>query len=205
MTLSLGTDLPACGRRSLRSAERGVTLIELITAVALFGITMLGVVPLFLGSMKSNYSGNEYTSVNMLARDRLEQLMNLPFLDPQLSPGVHANDLAAQLADPTDPTKLGTVRNPFTLTYQVTQWQVPDAGGSPLIVPSGSAFVPVRAVLAGNPYQYKRIDVTVQSATGPLGIGARLARVSAFLNNPAPGANLSVADTCAIGAAAPCP
>ena len=195
---------PGC-RAGRGGRERGVTLIELLVAVALFGITLLGVVPLFLGSVKSNYSGNEYTSVNMLARDRLEQLMNLPFLDPQLTPGVHASDLPPQLQDPTDPTKLGTVRNPFTLTYQVTQWQVPDAGGSPLTVPAGSPFTPVRVQVAGNAYQYKRIDVTVQSATGPLGIGSRLSRVSALLNNPSPAGNVSVGDACAIGAPAPCP
>jgi hypothetical protein len=173
--------------------------------VALFGITLLGVVPLFLGSVKSNYSANEYTSTNMLARDRLEQLMNLPFADAQLSPGVHANDLPPFLPDPTDPTKLSTVRNPFTLTYQVTQWQIPTSGGNPLVVPANTAFTPVRVTTAGNPYQYKRVDVTVVSATGPLGIGSRMSKVSGFINSANPAANVSLADACAIGAPAPCP
>jgi type II secretory pathway pseudopilin PulG len=174
-----------------------LTLIELIVAVALFGIVLLGIVPLFLGSMKSNYSGNEYTSVNMLARDRLEQLMNLTFLDPQLNPGAYPSDQSLFLPDPSDPTKLSTVPNPFTITYQVTQWQIPDAGGSPLVIASGASFTPTQILTAGQPYQYKRIDVMVQSNTGTLGLGARMARVAGMINNPSPAGNVSLADPCA--------
>jgi len=197
-----------------RRSERGLTLIELIVAVALFGFVLLGIVPLFLGSVKSNYSANEYTSVNTLARDRLEQLMNMPFQDPRLNPGVYANDLAAFLPDPTNPTLLSTVKSPFQITYQVTQWQIPDAGGSPLVIASGAPFTPTQVVAAGNPFRYKRIDVTVTSSSDTLGIGSRVARVSGLLNNPSPvndvascaqpGAVCSVVDNCPLGTAAPC-
>jgi len=202
MTLSRN-DLVARAR-ARRRREEGLSLVELIAAVALFGIIVLGVVPLFLGSVKSNYSANEYTSIQMIARDRLEQLMSLPFGSAQLNPGVRVSDVPAFFPDPTNPTKASTIRNPFSMTYQVTQWQVPSAGGSPLVVASGAPFTPTRITAAGNPYQYKRIDVTVQSATGPLGIGTRMARVSGIVNNMGPGANISVADPCAIGAPAPC-
>jgi Tfp pilus assembly protein PilV len=176
----------------------------LIAAVALFGIIVLGVVPLFLGSVKSNYSANEYTSIHMIARDRLEQLMSLPFGSAQLVPGVYANDLPPFLPDPKNPSALSTIRNPFTITYQVTQWQVPSSGGSPLVVPANTVFAATQIINAGNPYQYKRVDVTVQSATGPLGIGTRMAKVSGFINNAGPGANISVGDPCPL-LPAPCP
>src|SRR5215468_6558818 len=80
---------PARNCADPRRSQRGLTLIELIVAVALFGFVLLGIVPLFLGSVKSNYSANEYTSVNTIARDRLEQLMNMPFQDPRLKRHVH--------------------------------------------------------------------------------------------------------------------
>src|SRR5713101_2789254 len=92
-----------CGVRGAerrRAGEAGLTLVELLIALALLGFVLLGVVPLFVASVKSNYSAGEYTSLNMLARDRLEQLMNLTFSDSQLSPGVHPNDLPASLPDP---------------------------------------------------------------------------------------------------------
>ena len=190
-----------------RPNETGLTLVELLIALALLGFVLLGIAPLFIASMKSNYSASEYTSINMLARDRLEQLMNLPFNHPQLTPGVKINDQPPKLPDPATgiPPASGGVDNPFRVTYQVIQFQIPSADTA--TVPNGSPFTPIRVTVAGQTYQYKRIDVTVVSSTGPLGIGARLSRVSGFVHNPAPNdpANVSVADACAIGTAAPCP
>ena len=65
-----------------RHREAGLTLVEMLIAVALLGIVLLGIAPLFIASVRSNYAANEYTSIHNLARDRLEQLMNLPFTDP---------------------------------------------------------------------------------------------------------------------------
>jgi len=164
-------------------------LIEVIAAVALFGIVLLGITPLFMASVKSNSSGNEYTSIHVLARDRLEQLMNLPFGHPQLAAGTHCNDLPAVLPDPKTgllPTPgPNAVRNPFTVTYEVKQFQIPCAGcpGAPS---PGAAFTPTEITGAGSVFQYKRIDVTVKSGAGPLGIGTRRARVSGIVSNPSP-------------------
>ena len=87
------------------------------------------------------------------------------------------------------------------------QYQIPpNEDVSSIPNPCGPCpFTPVRVTVAGQPYQYKRIDVTVTSGTGPLGIGARVARVTGFIGSPAPNAFLSVVDGCAIGAPAPCP
>jgi type II secretory pathway pseudopilin PulG len=174
-----------------RRSESGVTLVELLIAVALLGFILLGIAPLFIASVKSNYSANEYTSIHNLARDRLEQLMNLPFNDPQLQPGAYANDLPLLLPAPIPPTP-ATIPNPFSRTYEVHQYQIPadDIG----TVAANAPFVPIRVNNAGQPYDYKRIDVTVQTGQGHLGIGARTARVSGILSNPNPGTNLSVVD-----------
>ena len=200
----------------VRRGQSGLTLVELLIALALIGFIMLGIAPLFIASVKSNYSANEYTSLNMIARDRLEQLMNRSFTDAELNPGVVVNDLPSSLPDPTTgvPPVSGGIRNPFSITYQVTQWSVPPStgAGSPA---TGAPFNPTRVTAANNPYQYKRIDVTVTSSTGLLGIGARVARVSGCLSNPAPaltaadcgnpGVLCSLTDSCALGAPAPCP
>jgi prepilin-type N-terminal cleavage/methylation domain-containing protein len=182
-----------------RRRERGLTMVEMLIALALLGFMLLGVLPLFLGSVQSNFSANEYTSIHNLCRDRLEQLLNVPWNDTQLDPGVHPNDLPPVLPDPATgvPPALGGVKNPFTLSYQVMEFQVPNTVG----VPNGGAFTPQRVscgscviTAAGVPFHYKRIDVTVQSSTGPLGLGARVARISGIVMNPNPGLNLSVAD-----------
>src|SRR5713101_4544200 len=176
--------------QSGQSGQRGLTLVELLIAVALLGFVLLGIAPLFIASVKSNYSANEYTSIHILARDRLEQVMNLTFDDPLLSVGFHVKDQAAFLPDPTNPSLLSTVRNPFTVTYQVTQWAIPPLAG-PTAPAKDAPFTPIRIVLAAQPFQYKRIDVEVRAGSGPLGIGARVSRVSGVLNNPTIGTDLS--------------
>ncbi len=171
--------------RAKRHRERGLTLIEMLIALALLGFILLGILPLFMGSVKSNFSANEYTSIHNLCRDRLEQLMNLTFNGPQLSVGViHPNDLPPVLPDPATgvPPASGGILNPYRLTYTVRQYATPDSAG----VPNGSAFTPVRVVAANQVFHYKRIDVTVTSSTGPLGIGARVAQVSGVVGNPFP-------------------
>ena len=157
-----------------RRTQRGVTLIELLVALALLAFVLLGITPLFMASVKSNFSANEYTSIHVLARDRLEQLMNLPFTDDQLAPGEHCVSLPAKLPN-------GAL-NPFTITYSVTQLRIPPAAS----VATNASFVPTPATDATLPYQYKQIDVTVRSGTGPLGIGTRATMVSGCLANPSP-------------------
>src|SRR6266542_1038358 len=97
--------------------QAGLALIELLIALALLGFVLLGIAPLFIASVKSNYSANEYTSIHVLARDRLEQVMNVPFDDPQLDPGTHGPDA------PSVPGR--TVNNPYRISYEVFQYQAP--------------------------------------------------------------------------------
>lgn len=158
-----------------RHSERGVTLIELLVALALLAFVLLGITPLFMASVKSNFSANEYTSIHVLARDRLEQLMNLPFTDGQLAAGDHCVVLPATLPN--------GARNPFTVTYTVIQLQIPPAA----IVTPNTSFVPTTPTGPNQAFQYKQIDVTVKSGTGPLGIGTRATMVSGCLANPSTG------------------
>ena len=168
--------VPDAGVAERRATRRqaGLTLVELLVALGLFGFVLLAITPLFMASVKSNFSGNEYTSIHVLARDRLEQLMNLPFNDPQLSPGTHDVILPPVLPN--------GARNPFRQRYEVLQFQVPACES----VQTNQSFVPTPVTSPEQTVQYKRIDVTVSSRTGPIGIGARTARVSGCLSNPFP-------------------
>jgi Tfp pilus assembly protein PilV len=173
------------------SAEGGVTLVELLIAIALLGFILLGAASLFIASVKSNYSANEYTSLNNLARDRLEQLMSLPFDDPQLAPGDHdVNDLPATLPDPRTGLPPSSVPNPFRRVYRVRQYSIPASSA----VPDGGAFTSTRVTAAGQVYHYKRIDVTVDTVLPHLGFGVRAARVSGVRANPIPQTNRSALD-----------
>jgi prepilin-type N-terminal cleavage/methylation domain-containing protein len=163
-----------------RNSEAGLTLIEMLIAVALLGIVLLGIAPLFILSVRSNYAANEYTSIHNLARDRLEQLMNLPVTDPQLAIGTYANDLPTHLPDPTTGVVPSTIPNPLTRTYEITHWT--STGGAPNVA---FTFNPIAAGVA---YEFKKIEVTVTSKNSEsgLGSGTRTARVTGFLKNPDP-------------------
>jgi prepilin-type N-terminal cleavage/methylation domain-containing protein len=171
--------------------EAGLTLVEMLIAVALLGIVLLGIAPLFIASVRSNYAANEYTSIHNLARDRLEQLMNLPVTDPQLTVGVHPttgsppNELPGFLPDPATGILPSTILNPLQRSYEVSHFR--SVGGAP------NAAYTLNNVGAGVIYEFKRVDVTVTSTSGGtgLGIGARTARVTGFIRNPDPLSNVN--------------
>ena len=171
---------------SRRRREAGVTLVELLIASVLLALILLAIAPLFITSMKSNFSGNEYTSLNNLARDKLEQLMSLPVSDIRLNAGSYANDLPTVLPDPVTgvppPAPTPGVLNPLQRTYVVTNFLNAPSGA----VPPPPPPVPwgVTPVAAPNPCSFKRIDVTVQSTSGALGFGTRAARVSGVVQMP---------------------
>lgn len=171
-----------------RAREAGLTLIEMLIALALLGIVLLGIAPLFIVSMRSNYSANEYTSIHNLARDRLEQLMNLPVTNPQLSAvtASFTNDLPATLPDPVTGVPPSSINNPLRRTYTVTHFV-----SVPPLAPGGAYTL--TPVAAGLIYDFKRIDVTVSSVSSGtnMGIGQRTARVTGFLRNPDPAANVN--------------
>ncbi|HEX9303000.1 MAG TPA: hypothetical protein VGA31_00970 [Thermoanaerobaculia bacterium] len=169
------------GSRTRPRKSLGIALVELVVSALLLGWVLLAIFPLFLSSVKSNVSASSYGEVNNLARSRLEQLLDLPFEDPRLSAGSHAtNDLAATLPDPETGVLPSTVANPFRRTYRVRQFAIPAAGA----VPRGSLFVPLRVTSAGLPFDYKRIDVTVESVSPRPELGWIAARVSALSANP---------------------
>ena len=167
-----------------RRREAGLTLIEMLIAVALLGIVLLGIAPLFISSMRFNYSAFEYTSIHNLARDRLEQLMNLPFTNQQLAQGAYVNDLPTTMPDPATGVPPSNVKNMLERTYSVDNFTT----APPLA--AGDNFI-LTAVGAGTPCDFKRIDVTVRSTSGGtnFGIGARTARVSGLVRNPDPAGN----------------
>lgn len=59
--------------------EKGMSLIEVLVALAILSLVMLSVIGLFTQSMVLTTSGMDYTMVNNLARDRLEDLIGEPF------------------------------------------------------------------------------------------------------------------------------
>jgi type II secretory pathway pseudopilin PulG len=69
----------------LRRGERGFSLIEVLIASLIMLFVALGIVALFTMSAASNLQGSESTKAANYARERLEQLWQVPFNSPELT------------------------------------------------------------------------------------------------------------------------
>ena len=68
-----------------RSGEQGFSIVEVLIAAVILLFVALGTIPLFTMAMSSNVQGLESTRSANHARERLEQLWQLPFNDPVLT------------------------------------------------------------------------------------------------------------------------
>jgi prepilin-type N-terminal cleavage/methylation domain-containing protein len=68
-----------------RGWPQGFSLVEVLIAVALMGLLMIGVLPMFAKSMSNNVEGNQLTEVTSRARAHLEELLGQPFDSPELT------------------------------------------------------------------------------------------------------------------------
>jgi prepilin-type N-terminal cleavage/methylation domain-containing protein len=66
------------------AAHAGFSLVEVLIALAILAITLVGVLPLFAKSMTNNVEGNQLTEVTNRSRLRIEELLSLPFDAPEL-------------------------------------------------------------------------------------------------------------------------
>ena len=137
-------------RPSIRCDEHGFSLIEVLIAVAILGIVALGIAGLFSHSILVNASGYDYAVLSSVARQSLEQMQAMPFLDAALvetTPGSPSSW--------PDPTGTNRFQIQYTVTdYRVDQW--PDVAGAP-------AGWPAPDTGAGEVANLKRISMLVRS------------------------------------------
>ena len=86
------------------SYQHGFTLIEVLIATAIFSIGILAVFSMQLSAVKSNTNARHSTTVLTIAKDRVEDLIDLPYdhadLTGAAAPGiVHAPDAGADVID----------------------------------------------------------------------------------------------------------
>jgi prepilin-type N-terminal cleavage/methylation domain-containing protein len=95
--------------RASAGAERGYTIIEVMIAIAIFSIGILGAWALQNRSTSGNASARNLTIGASCAADRLEQLIQLPYAHADLLAGDHA---PAQASDGIDNDFDGEIDEP---------------------------------------------------------------------------------------------
>jgi len=91
----------------LSKRSEGFTLLEVMIALVILAVGLLGLAALQLVAVKSNAFSSEMTYATMLAQQHAESLKNLPFTDGNLTPGAH--------------TAMGSSKGvQYTVTWSVT-------------------------------------------------------------------------------------
>ena len=130
--------MKALGRLRVRNADgvlgearSGFSLIEVLIAMALTGLLLVGVLPLFTKSMSNNVEGNQLTEVTNRARLHIEELMAMPVDADELTvPNGEDQLLTVELYSPTqerwiEEADYGADAEPlFTRTTRVRQFSM---------------------------------------------------------------------------------
>ena len=169
-------------KRASGRGERGVTLVEVLVALLLLSFGLLGIAPLFAGSVKTGASSNQLAGSNTLAREKLESLIGYPATDPRLS--VPAGKNAA------GPTGLGSTGSGSIVGVNsscdndLPKWYNPGTGAtSTATAPSGSGWFRypfqrtytieqygtdlASRIVTPAAYALKKVTVTVRATSGP--------------------------------------
>jgi len=70
----------------VRKKQAGFTLLEVLVAMVILAIGLLGLTALQIVAVKGNTYSNEMTHAAMLARQKFEQFRLMSYSDPQLLP-----------------------------------------------------------------------------------------------------------------------
>ena len=180
-------------RRPVR--ERGLTLIEVVISLSLLSFVVISIAPLFTGSVRTNASASQLTSVDTLAREKLEELNGYPRGDERLAVPDGAN-----AAVPTGVTTAGAGSVVAVNTFcdnDLPAWFNPSTGETSKNTTSpGKGWHPypysrtytveqfgpdmTTRVTAPSPYFIKLVTVTVRATQGPFP-GQRRTTQSAYL------------------------
>lgn len=151
-----GRSFFSAGRRS--RGEQGLSLVEVLAALAILAFVVIGIAGLFTRSMTINASSFDYALLAAEGRRMLEDLESLPFDHPRL---------AATGRGPHHASVPG-----FEITYSVTDYRIDSAADV-----EGSVSWPRSE---GGACNVKRVTVTVRALPKAGRLGRREFTVTAL-------------------------
>jgi prepilin-type N-terminal cleavage/methylation domain-containing protein len=177
--------------RTSRMGARGMSMIEVLIALSILALALLGLMPLFIGAVKTSAAANQITSANTLVREKLEELVGYPRNDPRIAvpagqnSASFPNDLPSWYNPSTGATSFaatspgpGWYVYPYTRTYTVQEF------AADLTTPVTESAVPPTPTPPPPPaYFVKLVTVTVRPTEGPFP-GLRQTTQSLYLRFP---------------------
>jgi prepilin-type N-terminal cleavage/methylation domain-containing protein len=127
-----------------RRRIQGFTLVEVVVALLLTALAMLAIAPLFVGGLKNNAVGWDYSSLNELAKKKIEELLQVGFNDPRVvvtagtTVTIDGTVVKGKLFRDTNPNSVTvngkTYSYPYELVYVVQDYSLNDipVSGAPL-------------------------------------------------------------------------
>ena len=108
--------------------DKGLTLIEIMIALAIFAVGFLAVITMQVRAINTNAGSRNYTTVINIAKDRAEDLMTQQFDHDLLRAGVHPDDFAdfTQANDEIDNDEDGQVDEAGETGHITISWTVID-------------------------------------------------------------------------------
>ena len=107
------------------ATDKGFTLIEVLVAMVVFSLALLGLGKMHLTAIQVNAAASRLTQATTLAQDKVERLLAMPYNDPLLAdttaPGSITSYPNAGHPDPSPPPE------GYTITWEVDT-DVPSAG-----------------------------------------------------------------------------
>jgi type II secretory pathway pseudopilin PulG len=155
-----------------RAGEVGMSLVEVLIAVAIMMVIALSIIPLFVRAIRQNREGATYTEVTNVARSALEEMVRHDFNSPELTIDAGTQkrtkqvydrglqrwvDSTASLPAPSDPGKPHLYERWITVE-QFHGGDFNDDGYLDTPLPAGTNPMQV---------QIKRIRVQVRPMLGP--------------------------------------
>jgi prepilin-type N-terminal cleavage/methylation domain-containing protein len=105
--------------------ERGFTLLEVVIALALLAVTLLGMFQMQLYAMRGNTLSQGTTTALHIAQDQMEALLAEPFTSAQLIDAVPGNDVTNPAVPDYTQAVNGPRGEPYTLVTNIADSGAP--------------------------------------------------------------------------------
>ncbi len=150
-------------RRETKTGERGFSVVEVLIAAAIFLIIAVGVLPLFVQSIRNNVAGRDATDISHVAKSRVEEMLQVPYNALEIPAGSTESVVQDYWSRSTKTWQTGTPtagsEAVWLRTTRVRQFALSD------LTADGVANAPLDGGTPAGQVHFKEIVVEIRSAS----------------------------------------